>query len=129
MSDTKILATTQYGDHKGNISLDKEDFKSPFLELIKDKNIDKEKYFPLSITFNKNGKHQTINVDTTEVALNYNDLKIYLENNTEPLAITRFSFDMNINEFLEYSKRFSFNITINTNLNEQDIHIIDRVSL
>lgn len=129
MSDTQILATTQYNDYKGNVSFDNNDLQNIFSDLIESKNINRDKYFPVSITFNKSGKYQTINIDTTEVASNYSELKTYLEQNQEPIPITRFRFDMNINDFLEYSKKFSFIITIQKDLIKQNINITDSISL
>lgn len=130
MSETKIMATTHYGDFKGTVSVDKDDLKNPFSDLAKDNGIDLEKSFLLSVAFksHKGTRDQYVIFDTTDVALNYDDVKRYLEEHGS-IPVERFSIDMSIDKLLEYTKNFSFIYTFNDDLIGQDIHIKPRIEL
>jgi len=65
---------------------------------------------------------------TTSVSSNFQEIQKYLENNNS-LPCKKHYVNMNINDFLKYTKQFSFIYSTNKELIDQNINIIEEVSL
>jgi len=122
MLDNKISAGTQYGDLKGNVSIDSHTGGGLF-EFAKKNGIDTEEYFPISIGVYKEGDFESVTIDTVNVASSYDGLKEYLASNPAPLPVKRFTLNVSLNDYLKFIKRFSFVATFNEELIGQEIRI------
>ena len=117
---SNLIATTHYGDYKGTVSLDKDDLKDPFLALAKDNGVDLKGSYLVAIEFNKTKAFQEIVFITTDIGLTYDEIATYLKSNENlPCKYTRISMD--INNFLKYTKQFSFTLVHNEEFLQQSI--------
>lgn len=122
MQENKISAGTQYGDLKGNVSIDGNMGNDALFSFAKENGINTDEYFPISIGVYKEGKYESISIDTSTIASSYDEIKKYLrENPDQPLPVKRFNLDVNLEDYLNFIKRFSFVVTFNDELMGQAI--------
>jgi hypothetical protein len=128
MNDTEVFASTQYNDYHGNIAVDKADLKELFSGIAKNKNIDLNKYFPIAMYFQEFENWQGVVFDVIKMEGTVFDVASNLNSNDE-LEITRFSFDMDIQEIFKLTKNFEFVLVGKQELLHQKINIKERIEL
>jgi len=127
MENTKILATTHYGDYKGNVAVDKADLKNPLRDFAKDNGIDIKKYFLLSAIYNYQKHVSYVEIIATTVASDYDSIREYILNHEKPLPVKRFTIDISLENYLKYMKRFSFMLPSHSDFIGQEINILEDV--
>lgn len=123
MENSRILATTKYGEYKGNISVDGEFDKNPLTDFARDNGVNLEKYFPLSATYCSEKNNSRVEIIATAVASDYKGVEEYIKNHQKPLPVNLFIVDISLKDYLAYMKRFSFMITFQDSLIGQEINI------
>ena len=123
-----MTAVTRYSDYSGTVSIDKDDRKDTYNQLAKDNGIDLSNQYLIGIKFEKLRMVQHIVFITTNVGSNFQEIQDYLVNN-DTLPCKEQYVDMNINDFLKYTKQFSFVYSVNKELIGQNINIIEEASL
>lgn len=123
MLDDKMLASAQYNDLKGNVAID--GHEGPNLsEFARKHGIDTNKYLPIGISIFKAGDFEIVSICTVSFALNRNDLKQYIAQNSGPIPIKRFNLDgVTLNDYLESTKRFNFLAVVDEKLMGRDIYL------
>lgn len=123
MGNSRISAGTQYGDYKGNVSVDRKDGKDPLIDFARDNGVDIEKYFLLSATYYNENYNSHVTIIATTIASDYAGVAEYIKSNKEPMPVKQFTIDISLEDYLKYMKRFSFMITFQDALIGQEINI------
>ncbi len=126
--EEKLIAERYRNHYFGDVTLEDNIKKNPFQGLAKDSGIDLTSQFLLGVTFLKNDISQTVIFTVTDVGTLYEEIKEYLKTN-DSIPCKKYHIDMDINEFIKYTKRFSFMYTFTEELIGQDISEVETIPL
>ena len=107
----KFTSSTQYGDIKGNVTID--GHGNPNLHDFAEKyGIDTKKYFPIAIDIYRGISHESIYIIAVETDLfgsgtNYSNIPDYLQNDTDAFVKKIELKDATIEDYLKECKRFN----------------------
>lgn len=107
-----FVASVQYGDLKGTVSIDGHETGGPLDDLAQHTCI-KPGYFPVGFGMhgldpNKNGKHSftLFAVKVSEVGANIEEIKAYMKEHDQ-LPVVGFNGELDPGTFVSYFKRFA----------------------
>lgn len=124
-----MTAITRYNDYSGTVSIDNDSSKKDaYTQLAEDNGINLSNQYLVGIKFQKIEMIQQIVFITSTVGSNSQEIQDYIINN-DSLPCKEYYVDMSIDDFLKYTKQFSFIYSIDKELISQKVNIVEEVSL
>jgi hypothetical protein len=107
--ETKLEASTQYGDMKGTVAIDWPDVVH-FGEFLKEYGIDTKRFLPVAVEVYAGEFSESISVygiEKSTIADNVDGIVEYARRHNDKLPVTKFDLECSFNELIKATKRFN----------------------